>query len=72
MPRQYKNGRCSCWKEADRALGEHGTQLRYSYLMTGGVLLNVATENKTKSRRKPKSILASYCPFCGAKLKTKA
>lgn len=69
MSRQMKNGKCSCWKTIDKKLSEHNTRLSQSFTFTGHLYLNVGTENIEKSRKSPKTVIASYCPFCGEKLK---
>lgn len=70
MSRQYNDGRCSCWKRVDKLLGERdGAKLSITFTLTGHHYLQVKTEKISKSRKAPKLILASYCPFCGEKLK---
>ena len=71
MSRQLKNGKCSCWAEVNKQLDKQGTnsELSQSFTFTGHHYLQVRTENKVKSRKSPKTVLASYCPFCGEKLK---
>lgn len=69
MSRQFKNGTCSCWRKVNNTLKEHNTQLSQSFTISGHMYLNVATEKIEKSRKQPKAIIASFCPFCGQKLK---
>jgi len=69
MSKQYKNGRCSCWKSINETLRKEGSQLGFSFTMTGHEYLQVTTENVGKSRKKPSIVVASHCPFCGSKLK---
>jgi len=60
MSRQFNNGSCSCWKQVDRNIAKHGMSLSYVVSVTGHKYLNVA---------KTLTIVARFCPFCGAKLK---
>ncbi len=71
MSRQFKNGKCSCWDQVNKKLDEAGAnaELVQSFSFTGHHYLQVKTDNKNKSRKAPKTVLASYCPFCGKKLK---
>lgn len=72
MARQYKNGKCSCWKKLDAELEkqEAGTELDITWSFTGRTYLKVATVRVDGKRKSPVSVIASHCPFCGAKLKT--
>ncbi len=70
MTRQLKNGSCSCWKTINKQLVEHNTRLSESFTFSGHTYLQIATEKIDSKVRKPtKLMLASYCPFCGSKLK---
>ena len=71
MSRQTKNGQCSCWKDVDKQLeaANANARLVQSFTFTGHHYLQVKTENLNKSRKAPKTVIASYCPFCGKKLK---
>ena len=69
MSKQFKNGTCSCWEQCNRELAKHNARLSGSFSLSGHDYLNVATENIVKSRNRPKTVVASYCPFCGKKLR---
>ena len=69
MARQYKNGRCSCWKQVNEQLSNHNTALDELFTLTGHHYLKVATHRCDKKKKPPKSVIASHCPFCGEKLK---
>lgn len=71
VSRQLKNGKCTCWAKVDKELDKQGTtsELAQSFTFTGHHYLQVKTENKNKLRKSPTTVFASYCPFCGKKLK---
>ena len=69
MSKQYKNGKCSCWKAVEKKLATYGTGLTTSFTFDGYTYLNIQTCKLDMSPGLPKSIFASYCPFCGGKLK---
>lgn len=71
MSRQFKNGKCSCWNDVDKQLDKAGANARLalSFSLNGHHYLQVKTENVNTSRKAPKTVIASYCPFCGTKLK---
>jgi len=69
MSRQFKDGRCSCWKQVNDELEKHGTLLATSFTLSGHEFLNIETERTDGKRKPPKRIVASFCPFCGQKLK---
>jgi len=71
MPRQLKNGTCSCWTAANKQLAGENTQLDIVCSFTGHRYLKLST-SRIKNLRDGKnatSMLVSYCPICGAKLK---
>lgn len=70
MSKQYKNGKCSCWRKIDKELSKYNTTLSYVYHFDGGVSLLVATHKTSDAKpgNRARSVLASYCPFCGGKL----
>lgn len=71
MSRQFKNGKCSCWKKIDKQLREDDSCLDFSWDFSGKTYLNIATHRTDGNRRKTaKRVLASYCPFCGSKLES--
>ena len=70
MSRQLKNGKCSCWAKVNKELGKHETALTYAWGMGGTTYLEVATHyDGEKNRGIAKKMFASFCPFCGGKLK---
>ena len=72
MSRQFKNGSCSCWKDVDKQLSkqETGSELDLFFTFSGRVYVKVATYRTDNKRKPPKTVLASFCPFCGKKLLT--
>ena len=72
MSRQFKNGKCSCWDRLNKILKGHNAELDISFNFIGEHFLNITT-NKINSRLKgnKKRVFASFCPFCGCKLKRK-
>lgn len=68
MSTQHKNGTCSCWRAVNETLNETGDELSQSFSINGHMWLHVATNKRNPSRAKPKTIVASFCPFCGEKL----
>jgi hypothetical protein len=69
VSRQFKNGTCSCWKKVDANLGEKGTRLERLFSIGDHQYLAIATERMDGKRSPPRRIVASFCPFCGSKLK---
>ena len=72
MSKQHKNGSCSCWDQVDQTLAEQNTRIGRSFGgLTGRHYIMIVSEKvDTKKRGKPRSIMASFCPFCGKKLKS--
>lgn len=64
---------CDCVKNINEKLIEHNTRISMSFtitrdLSTMGSALTVPTEKiDKKNRKKPMTMIASYCPFCGKK-----
>ena len=69
MSRQFKTGRCTCWKKCDQELAKHETRLVVAFTMAGKEHLELKTERLDGKRKPAKRIVCSFCPFCGAKLK---
>jgi hypothetical protein len=69
MTRQFKNGSCSCWRQCDKELAKGGTELDVAFSWDGHQYLPIKTIRIDGKRNPPKTVLCSYCPFCGAKLK---
>lgn len=69
MSRQFKNGTCSCWKQVDEQLGKEGTALVKAVSFMGQLFLELRTERIDEKRKPPHRIVATFCPFCGKKLK---
>lgn len=63
-----------CFAAADKALAEHNTGIDYVYSITDSdVRVRIGTYKlNTAKRGKAKTLLASHCPFCGAKLGSEA
>jgi len=59
-----------CFVQANKALAVHNTALSFAYVFTDGdVRLIVKTEKLDPTKRgKPKTLMASHCPFCGSSL----
>lgn len=69
MSRQYKDGSCSCWKSVNKTLEELGGRLSERFSLSGHRYLSIETEKINSSNRNKPAAVASYCPFCGNKLK---
>ena len=69
MSRQFKNGTCSCWKQVDERLSKEGTALVKALTFHGHQYLELWTERIDTKRKPPHRVVASFCPFCGSKLK---
>jgi hypothetical protein len=64
-----------CIKRINEQLKEHNTQISVALSLTdpGRELIHVGTSKADlSSRKKPMSMFASYCPFCGIRLQAKA
>ncbi len=63
---------CECVKEVNKKLNEagHNTQVKLPMMMGGGAERPIVVAEKADSdiRKKPISVFASFCPFCGDKL----
>lgn len=64
---------CDCATKADKKLAEHNTAIDWAWLIapTGRTehRLQIKTRKVDTKSRKPATILvATFCPFCGAKL----
>lgn len=63
---------CICIELADKALAVHNTQLDPIFRPLPGRLSQVVGIRTVKIDRKkrglPKTLMASFCPFCGIKL----
>jgi hypothetical protein len=60
-----------CIKKIDKALLEHSTRVAVSFSFSNPSreLIQVATaKSDPNSRKKPKIMFASFCPFCGVSL----
>lgn len=66
---------CECMSRIDGVLREHNTKLAVSFclsadLSTADILPIVATEKVHRTLRgKPRTVLATFCPFCGMRYK---
>lgn len=60
---------CKCLPQAQKALKEHNTEIVTHFRMNGKMTPpSVATAKiNSKSRQQAKTVLCSYCPFCGKK-----
>lgn len=63
-----------CFEKFDAMLVERNGRLAFGLQVTETLDLNarllIATEKIDKTKRKPvPSVMASFCPFCGVKLK---
>jgi hypothetical protein len=66
---------CDCFNKVNEALKPYNTCLKKTITMTQGATLSmglamtIATEKIDSTKRKPaKSVMPTYCPFCGVKL----
>lgn len=59
-----------CFVQANKALAADNTTLGFAYVFSDGdVRLIVKTEKLDPAKRgKPKTLMASHCPFCGSSL----
>lgn len=59
-----------CFVEANKALAASNTAISFVYMFTDmDVRLIVKTEKLDGTKRgKPKTLMASHCPFCGSSL----
>lgn len=58
-----------CIKAAEKLLAKQNTRLTAAFVIGGDTRLVVATEKiDPKKRARPLTMMASHCPFCGAKL----
>ena len=60
---------CECLAKVNKALERHGTKLVecFSLLASSGCAVVASEKIPTLRRVKPKTVIASYCPFCGKK-----
>lgn len=69
--KQYKDGRCSCWRKVNKELDRVNAML----LLTFGLdrlshhYIGIATVD-AKTLKPSAPVLALFCPFCGGKLKS--
>lgn len=62
---------CNCIAEVDKVLREKEMTLEVSFLMPDfRAMLPIQTRwiDGVKRRKKPTTILASFCPFCGMRV----
>lgn len=71
IPVQLPDGSCSCWQLVQEHLKKSDGELDFTFDLSGHCYLPIRTKRKDGSRsRKPvQTVVASYCPFCGCKLK---
>lgn len=61
---------CDCIELANKALEPEGTQLLTMFSLRGGPTCAVVASEKIptlRQRVKPKTVIATFCPFCGKK-----
>lgn len=77
MKKKPANKSHDCFTQANEQLAEHNTELdlRMSFnfdepsKVSGRVRLAIGTVKKDSKKRAPaKTVLASFCPFCGVNL----
>ncbi len=62
---------CKCIDTIDEMLAKHNTKLDVVLFITGDCVASIATIKKDKKKSgKPKTMLPSFCPFCGVKYDT--
>ncbi len=63
---------CNCMNKVDRELEKYNTTLSRMWVMVGPKFVEIPeiTTRKLNGtiRGKPKTVVASHCPFCGTKL----
>lgn len=67
---------CECIERVNKGLAEHNTclsQVTMVNFKTGGARqsLTIGTEKIESKRGKPKTVLPSFCPFCGERVEYK-
>lgn len=61
---------CNCKDEVNAWLAQHNTRLDFNYMNEGDIFIKTIKVNEGK-RGRPAAMLATYCPFCGVKIKEK-
>ena len=56
-----------CLKDLNKALEHHNTKLVGNLIGTNAVLIETEKVD-SKTRGRPKTVVATFCPFCGKKL----
>lgn len=71
--RKPKSGPCTCANLIDNKLRDYNTRLARQFTLdfeagTAGASIVIQTEKiDSKKREKAKTVLPTYCPFCGKK-----
>lgn len=60
---------CDCIQKFDKHLAEFNTKINIPFWSSSGFIAPFVETRKLDAtkRGKPKSVAASYCPFCGTK-----
>lgn len=72
--RRSQSKACDCVTQVNEQLAEHNTQiavaitLKTSPNQIGSLPLVATTKLEDHKRGRPKTVVCSYCPFCGKKL----
>lgn len=62
------NAGCECKERVNKKLAETNTQLDYNLMCETDVFVSTIKLDE-KKRGRPTRMLATYCPFCGTRLK---
>jgi hypothetical protein len=58
---------CDCLSEATKKLADYNTRPSFSITLSDGVQRAIVATSPIPPNRKPKTLLATYCPMCGKK-----
>ena len=67
MKKKTKTAVHHCLTQVNKVLKEHNTELDSDLLKPNRIFIHTV-KIESKIRGKPRTVLASHCPFCGEKL----